>query len=82
VILVTPNPSNPASYASVTTQLGYISVLYQLAAANNIVLIDTYARWGSYTSSNALSLNYDGLHPNGAGYADITRSIMNVIGNP
>lgn len=82
VVLVTYNQSNPGTYASASTQSAYIAALYQLAAANNLVLIDTYARWVSYSSSNALGLNFDGLHPNGLGYADIARSIMNVIGAP
>lgn len=80
VILVAPNPSDVTAYASLATQASYVAVLYQLAAANNLILIDIFNRWGSYASSNSLGINYDGLHPNGAGYADLTRLIMNVIG--
>ncbi len=75
VILVTPNPSNPSGNASQATQQLYITAIYTLAATNSLLLIDVWSRFVSYAVSNPLGLYGDSLHPNGAGYADITKAI-------
>jgi len=50
----------PATYAA----------LRQLAANNNVPLVDFRARLGSYTAASGNGQMFDGLHATGLGYAD------------
>lgn len=83
VILVSPNPSNPAQAGiSNATQLTYINALYSLAAINNVPLVDYFNRVQSYTNANFFGLDFDNVHPNTAGYSDMTQQIFNLLGAP
>lgn len=84
VILVTANPSQTpfSGDATQSAQQQYVTALYGLAASNNLVLIDLFSRWGTWTSSNSLGMNYDNLHPNQLGYNDMAQFIANVIVSP
>lgn len=77
VVLCTPNPTGGTATAA--TQLPYVNVLYSLAVSNNILLVDLWNRFGTYTLSNTNGMMFDTLHPNGTGYADIAQAIFNGI---
>ena len=82
IILVTPIPSNP-SFASIpnATQQLYVAALYQLAATNNVPLIDNFSRWQSYAVSNSVGFYYDSLHGNALGYNDFANPISTLFSN-
>ncbi|MGF7131891.1 lysophospholipase L1-like esterase [Paraburkholderia sp. EB58] len=69
---------NPPEISVVTTALWtqFQQAVYQLAAANNLPLIDLTQRWVSWAYSNALGYYYDALHPYAAGYGDITQAFL------
>lgn len=75
VILMTPTPNN----TNQSIQPNYINALYQLAAANNCVLVDNYARWVSYAVSNPLGLYSDTVHPTNVGYEDQASTLARVL---
>lgn len=80
VILVTPSVQNNGSTAVI--RQAYVEANRQLAASNNLCLIDNYARWVSYANANALGMMANTLHPNLLGYADEAQSIFNSTGRP
>lgn len=80
VILQMMNPVSGSCTAAL--QQAYATALYQLAASNNVCLIDKLARWQSYTNANTLGFMGNTLHPNQLGYADIAQSLINTIGVP
>jgi lysophospholipase L1-like esterase len=86
VILITPAPSSIAN-VSLATQAQYVAAMYQLAAKNNIPLIDNFNRWGSYERTNvAPFLFYNNvLHPGPNGYSDFAQAIavqlLSVVGH-
>ena len=78
VILVSPAPSSTGS-ATLANQESLVQAMYDLAASNNIPLIDNFARFQSYTVSNGLGLMGQALHPNQLGYADLAQTIANAL---
>ena len=65
VILMVPNPSTTADIAP------YLPSIYALAASNNVVLIDMYSRWGTYTLAQTDGfMGTDPIHPNKTGFQD------------
>ena len=80
VILMTGVPSSTSS-ATAVNQAAFVSANYDLAKANGIPLIDLSYRWTDYTTSNALGMYYDSLHPSARGYSDVAQSVANVLLN-
>jgi lysophospholipase L1-like esterase len=78
-VLMTPNPSSTSGFASAATQQSFINVLYGLAQSNNIPLVDQFSRVVSYANASGLGLDYDALHPNGAGYADMASAVYMML---
>jgi hypothetical protein len=58
------------------TQAEFVAAQYQLAAANNLPVIDMSERWVSWVYSNNLGYYYDQLHPYAAGYGDVVQAIL------
>lgn len=81
VAIITGNPSQ-ASVVPVAQQKVYVGLCAQAAQAAKIPFIDVFSRFVSWELSNPEGFNYDYLHPNGLGYADIAQAVFNVIGNP
>jgi len=79
VILYSGNPQSTATTYTVGKEIAYINVLKELAAENDILLVDTWRNWGSWTEANALSLIVDTGHPNKRGYQDIATIITDAI---
>ncbi len=63
VMLLTSTPTSTG-----INQANYLGTLYELAAINDIPLIDTYTMFGSYTIMNAIGAFFDTVHPNESGY--------------
>lgn len=78
VIVVSDNLTD--SGATQAQQLPYDQSMFGLAYANNYPFIDNWARWNNANQviSDGL-LGSDRTHPTGAGYADMARSIVEVI---
>lgn len=55
----------------------YTKALYELADSNDLTLIDTQARWGTWASANGLGQMTDASHPSPAGYWDLGRALYN-----
>jgi lysophospholipase L1-like esterase len=68
VILETQVPNQSPN--NTIPQSAYDQALYELADSNDIALIDTSVRWGSYATANTALLYSDGTHPANAGYLD------------
>lgn len=82
VILMTGNPSLPASYSAATQNL-ILAPTRELAALNNAPLVDLNAEWGDYATALANGLmapNNDAVHPGRPGYLDIANRVANVSG--
>jgi hypothetical protein len=75
IILLSPAPWATGGAFDPT----YRQVLYNLADVNDLPLLDTWDRWGSYALANAGGIMGDTAHPNAAGYADIARMIYSAI---
>jgi len=58
---------------------GTYAALQQLAANNNIPLIDFRARLGQWTAANANGQMYDFLHATGLGYADEAAMVADLV---
>lgn len=59
IILVSPNPSDPAgSGISLVTQQGYVAQMANAATIKNTAYIDEFTRLGSYTAAAALGIVY------------------------
>lgn len=68
------------SFATAATQQGIAAALYQVAAANNLPVIDITQRWQSFAVSGPLGLYGDNaIHPNAKGYFDIARAFSSVL---
>lgn len=82
VILMSPAPSDTATISSAAYQQGYVDAQRSLAVTNDIPFIDAFARFGSYTSANALGMYSDTLHPNDIGYSDqamlVSRALLSL----
>lgn len=80
VILVTPSPSSIGS-VSLATQQQYVQAMYQLAIANNLILVDNFSRWGSYERTNVAPFLYynNVLHPGPNGYSDFAQAIAGAL---
>jgi lysophospholipase L1-like esterase len=77
LLLVVPVP--PQETAHTYTWSQFVAVVYALADANNLPLIDMTARWVDYPTANTKGLRFDNLHPNAMGYADKAQAIANVV---
>lgn len=64
-ILETDNPVQANNMAA------YITALKELAASNNLLLINSYDAWGTYTYANAQGWMADTSHPSAAGYTNM-----------
>lgn len=74
VILVVPNVSTTSDVAP------YISSIYQLAATNNVPIVDIYNRWTSYAQAQADGfMNSDPIHPNKTGYQDVVNAYYQFV---
>lgn len=78
VILVTPNPTQETGTMTLAGQSAYIKVLYALAEANQIALVDVWSRFSSYADSSSTFYS-DSEHLNIAGYADIAKAESELI---
>lgn len=82
VILVAPNPTVSTSPYTQAVQQTYIAAMKALAVTNNIPFVNLFDRWVSYAVSQPLGLYFAGgsnLHPQGVGYADITKTIYDYV---
>lgn len=70
VILVVPVPGQLDSTRTQAVISAYAKMIYQLAATNNIPLIDFNRRWENYVAAQAAGLMSDSLHPGTVGYID------------
>lgn len=61
-------------------QTQFVAAQYQLAAANNLPVIDLSQRWVSWAYSNPLGYYFDQLHPYAVGYGDISQAVINSPG--
>ena len=73
-IIVTSNHGTGGSYQD-SAILPYIQAVQQLAASNNIPLIDNWSRQVSYAFQNTNSWMYDSVHLNAQGYGDFAEGI-------
>lgn len=88
VILMSANDCNPGPYLSTgltmpshAVQVTFWAAMQSLAATNNVPFIDIFTLFGTYAAANTLGIMGDSLHPNGVGYARISKQALNVIGN-
>ncbi len=79
IALVTPAPSDAGS-ASIATQDSFVDAIYELANDNDLLVIDNYARFIDYTTSNAAGMYGHVFHPRDLGYADFALGIYKAIG--
>lgn len=79
VVMLTAVPNQDTTKA--ISQAQYRQVVYELADANNAMVLDVAYLWDSYAVSNAapLSLYGDVTHPNSRGYFDIAAAIYAAI---
>lgn len=77
-IALIPPPSSTGQIPQATQDL-YVNAIRTLAAANNIPVIDIYARFVSWTFSSALM--FDNLHPNIIGQEVIGGDCFALMGN-
>lgn len=75
-VLVAPIPSS-TTIASVAKQAQFINVLYELALANNIPLVDLTYRDVSYAVTSAWYWN--AVHHNETGYADDAQAFLKLL---
>jgi lysophospholipase L1-like esterase len=82
VAIMTFTQSDPAypGLAPAATQDAFNQAIRGLAVANDIPLVDVYARWQSFAVSNAVGLYYDHIHPNGQGYQNQWNAVYGVVG--
>ncbi|MGG3454248.1 SGNH/GDSL hydrolase family protein [Paenibacillus rhizolycopersici] len=79
VILMCANPVSDESTSTYNFTMQQVrGVIYDLAKANNIDMIDNYAAWRGLEIS---SLSSDGLHPNALGHQVIARNIIGALEN-
>lgn len=79
IILMTPVPTNTTN-ASIANQQSLITAMRSLAQANNLPLIDMWARWQSYAVSQPLGYYADTFtHPIAFGYSDNASFIANAL---
>lgn len=67
VLICTPYPSKETN-TPLATQTLYVNAIREVAAARNLAVEDTFAKWGSWEAANALGYMSDDLHPKQAGY--------------
>lgn len=79
VVIIAPPPSG-TDYATAIEQQAYVDALEQLAEDNDLPFIDIYTRLAPQLTSFNNGMYYEGLHPNGAGYADIALHVFERIG--
>lgn len=65
----------------ITTQLPYVQAIRDICNANNVPVIDIYARYQSYEISQPLGLYSDNVHPAGPGYEIMGRAAYEIM-NP
>lgn len=70
VKLYLPVPTNPASTPYATQQV-YLDIIADLAAANDLPLIDANSRVGDWTTANGLGLYYDNWHIKAPAHVDL-----------
>lgn len=82
VMIVVTVPQTPGAAIPMAS---YTAALYQLAATNNVVVVDLYKRWTSFAVSNPLGLYANSVHPSFNGYQDIALALFDAttsfIGN-
>lgn len=75
VAFVSPVPANPADpfayNVSLAVQQTYVTGMAEIAAENNCLFVDMFARWTDYASGNALGYYAgDNFHVSAKGYVD------------
>lgn len=78
VLLIAPGPTQNSTTA-LSTQAQYVAALYELAAENNIALLDIFGRFQSWERMNAMGKEGDPNHENQLGYADIAAAVGDVL---
>lgn len=81
VLMVIGVPSNIGN-ATAEIQAEYAGYVYEIAADNDLPLINLSERWVSQTYRPDRNFYYDGLHPSNAGYQDVAYAIAKIISNP
>lgn len=80
VVLMTGAPSNTGSYTQAAQDL-ILTATRNLAAVNNIPLIDISAEWGNYAAGLAAgyySPTNDAVHPGATGHTDIAARVASL----
>lgn len=57
----------------------FVGVVKQLAAANNLPMIDMTTRWTSYAYTNPVMAYHDPFHPGALGYSDFELAVFGVV---
>lgn len=57
----------------------YITAMYELAVANNLLFIDVKSRIGQYVEANIAGFMVEGVHPTRVGYADIATPVFDLV---
>lgn len=81
ILLVVGVPSNTGT-APVLRQQAFAGYVRDLAATNDLPVLDLSERWVSQALLPSRGLYYDGLHPSNVGYADVGNLTAQVVGNP
>jgi hypothetical protein len=76
-IFLTP-PYDDSSAGASANQAAYVNLMYQVAAEQNVGLIDLRQRWVSYSYSvsRGWMVSTDAVHPTLAGYQDEAANVM------
>lgn len=67
----------PLGNISPTVYAPYVQAIYDLAGANGLAVIDFSSLWDAYASITGWYA--DGIHPNGFAYAEMARSIAEIL---
>lgn len=73
VLLTTGNVHQTLDFSA------YVTAAYELADSNNLPLLDTQARWGTWAEANSYGAMNDQAHPSVIGYGDLGRALYKAL---
>jgi len=79
VLLITPSFDN-GSGGNTSSQEDYVTAFKALGVTNSIAVLDWRTSITSHAAATAAGLIDDSVHPTYAGYADIARMTLNLLG--
>ena len=78
--MIIENPNTGSDTCTVSPcQIDYSNALLQFAAANNIPVVNMFARWRTWAAANAAGLMADSIHPNNNGHSDYAAAILGTL---